>query len=115
VIAGSVFTSYLQKLPFEKKVQVYPNNNAVVIAVLSRQVDATMVWTASGPAVKKLFPKAPIHFGPALWHVPIGMMVREDNNTTRLAINAALARATNAGTYAAISRRYFGQDVGCKA
>lgn len=115
VIAGSIMTSYVQKLPFEKKVNVYPNNNEVVIAVFSRAVDATIVYSVSEQVVKKLYPKAPVHFSPELWSVPIGMMVREDNDSTRLALNAGLSKAVQSGTYAGLSTRYFGKDVRCKS
>ncbi|MDB5044412.1 MAG: amino acid transporter substrate-binding protein [Deinococcus sp.] len=114
VIAGSIMTSYVQKLPFEKQVNVYPSNNDVVMAVFSRAVDATVAYSVAEGMVKKLYPKANIHFGPELWSVPIGMMVRQDNNSTRLALNASLNKFQQGPAYAALSTKYFGRDLRCK-
>lgn len=114
VIAGSIMTSYAQKLPFQKQVNVYPSNSDVVLAIFSRAVDATLVYSVSEPIVKRLYPKANLHFGPELWSVPIGMMVDSASDTTRLALNESLGRLMQNGTYAALSKKYFGKDVRCK-
>lgn len=112
--AGSIMQSYVQKLPFEKKVNVYPSHNDVIYAVISRAVDATFAYTVMQPAVKQLFPKANIHFGPELWSVPIGMMLREDNTTLRAALNEALGRYMGSNSYAFLTQKYFRKDVRCK-
>ncbi|SMB93764.1 substrate-binding periplasmic protein [Deinococcus hopiensis] len=114
VIAGSIMTSYVQKLPFQKQVNVYPSNNDVVIAIFSKAVDATIAYSVSEPIVKKLYPKAPVHFSPELWTVPVGMMLNEQDDSTRLALNASLRKLQQSGTYAQISQKYFGKDVRCK-
>lgn len=114
VIAGSIMTSYVQKLPFDKKVNVYPSNNDVVLAVFSKAVDATVAYSVAEGMVKKLYPKANVHFGPELWSVPIGMMLREDNDSTRLALNASLVKFQQGAGYAALSNKYFGKDLRCK-
>lgn len=113
--AGSIMHSYVQKLPFEKKVNVYPSTGDVLYAVISRAVDATFAYTIMQPAAKKLFPKATLYFGPELWSVPIGMMVREDNSSTRLALNEALGRYMQGNAYAFLSQKYFRKDVRCKS
>lgn len=114
VIAGSIFTSYIQKLPFDKQVNVYPTNNDVVLAVFSKQVDATLAWTASEGIVKKLYPKAALYFSASLFSVPIGMMVSETNNSTRFALNTSLNRMLRNGSHLALSMKYFGSDMRCK-
>lgn len=113
--AGSVMQAYVQKLPFEKKVNVYPTTNDVVYAVISRAADATFAYTVMQPAFQKMMPKAALTFGPELWSVPIGLMVREDNTSTRLALNASLGRLMQKGTYAALSLKHFGRDMRCKS
>ncbi|ANE43924.1 substrate-binding periplasmic protein [Deinococcus puniceus] len=115
VIAGSIMTSYVQKLPFDKKVNVYPSNNDVVMAVFSKAVDATVAYSVAEGMVKTLYPKANIHFGPPLWSVPIGMMVREDNDSTRFALNLGLIKMQRSSAYAALSTKYFGKDLRCKS
>ncbi|UQN06561.1 ABC transporter substrate-binding protein [Deinococcus sp. QL22] len=115
VIAGSIMTSYVQKLPFDKKVNVYPSNNDVVIAVFSKAVDATVAYSVAEGMVKKLYPKANVHFGPELWSVPIGMMLREDNDSTRFALNLGLIKMQRTSAYTALSTKYFGKDLRCKS
>ncbi|WP_102127342.1 ABC transporter substrate-binding protein [Deinococcus planocerae] len=115
VSAGSIMQAYAQKLPFEKRVNVYATSNDLMFAVLSRAVDATFVYSVMEPGLKKTFPKANIHLGPELWSVPTGIMLREDNDSTRLALNAGLGRVMQGGAYAALSQKYFGKDVRCKS
>ncbi|MEF2279143.1 ABC transporter substrate-binding protein [Deinococcus sp. YIM 134068] len=92
VSAGSVMQAYVQKFPFEKRVTVYSTNEELTMAVLTRNVDATFVYSAMQLALKRQFPKVPVNFGPELWSVPIGMMLGEDSDSTRLALNASLDR-----------------------
>lgn len=113
VSAGSVMQAYVQKLPFEKKVNVYPTVNDVVYAVISRSADATFAYRVMEPAFKKMLPKANLSFGLELWSVPIGIMVRQEDDSTRLALNAGLARFMQSGGYAALSLRHFGRDMRC--
>jgi len=112
--SGSIMHSYVQKLPFEKQVNVYPTSGDVIYAVISKAVDATFAYTVMQPAVKRMFPKAEVYFGPELWSVPIGMMVREDNVTTRLALNAGISKYLQTNSYAFLTARHFGKDVRCK-
>ncbi|MFC4424960.1 substrate-binding periplasmic protein [Deinococcus navajonensis] len=112
--ADSIMQSYVQKLPFEKKVTVYSTSKELIYAVISRQVDATFAYSIMEPGVKAAFPKANISFGPELWRVPIGLMVREDNVTTRTALNGALAKYMAGNSYAFLSQKYFKEDVRCR-
>ena len=75
------------------------------------------LWTRRWPKalaegmVKKLYPKANVHFGPELWSVPIGMMLREDNDSTRLALNASLVKFQQGAGYTALSNKYSGRSA----
>ncbi|GBF03964.1 amino acid ABC transporter substrate-binding protein [Deinococcus aerius] len=113
--AGSIMHSFVQKLPFEKKVNVYATSGDVMYAVISRAVDATFAYTIMQPFVKRMFPKADMHFGPELWSVPIGMMLHEDNVTTRAALNEAMTRYMGTNGYAFLTQKYFRKDVRCKS
>lgn len=115
VSTGSLMHSYVQKLPFEKKVNVYPSTGELLYAVISRAVDASFAYTIMQPAAKKIYPKATFYFGPELWSVPLGMMVREDNTSTRLALNEALSRYMQGNAYAFLSQKHFRKDVRCKS
>lgn len=112
--AGSLMHSYVQKLPFEKQVKVYKSNGDLMFAVISRAVDATFAYTVMEPAAKRNFPKIKIHFGPELWSVPLGFMVREDNDQARLALNSAIQAYFSTNSYAFLSSKHFGKDVRCK-
>ncbi|MPY65393.1 amino acid ABC transporter substrate-binding protein [Deinococcus sp. SDU3-2] len=112
--AGSVMHSYVQKLPFEKHVKVYKSTGDLMYAVISKAVDASFAYTVMEPAAKRTFPKVKLHFGPELWSVPIGFMVREDNDSTRLALNAAIQNYFATNSYAFLSAKHFGKDVRCK-
>lgn len=87
----------------------------LVYAVISRQVDATFAYSILETGIKAAFPKANIFFGPELWRVPIGLMVREDSVTTRTALNGALARYLGSNSYAFLSQQYFKEDVRCRS
>ena len=112
--AGSIMHSYVQKLPFEKQVKVYKSTGDVLFAVLSKAVDATFAYTVMEPAIKRNYPKVKVHFGPELWSVPLGYMVREDNDQARLALNSAIQAYFSTNSYAFLSSKHFGKDVRCK-
>lgn len=115
VSAGSIMHSYVQKLPFEKQVKVYKSTGDLIFAVVTKAVDATFAYTMMEAATKRTFPKIKMYFGPELWSVPIGFMVREDNDSTRLALNAALQNYLGTTSYAFLSSKHFGKDVRCKS
>ena len=66
------------------------------------------------PAARRTFPKIKIHFGPELWSVPLGYIVREDNDQARLALNSAIQAYFSTNSYAFLSSKHFGKDVRCK-
>ncbi|GGK18599.1 amino acid ABC transporter substrate-binding protein [Deinococcus malanensis] len=113
--AGSIMQTYVQKLPFEKKVTVFNSTKELIFAVIAKQVDATFAYTIMGPGLKSMYPKAPINFGPELWRVPIGIMTAEDNITTRTTLNAAITKYLQSNSYAFLSQRYFKEDVRCRS
>ncbi|MBB5233207.1 substrate-binding periplasmic protein [Deinococcus budaensis] len=115
VPSGSIMHSYVQKLPFEKKVNIYPSTGDVIYAVISKAVDATFAYTVMAPAAKRMFPKATFSFGPELWSVPLGMMVREDNTSTRAALNTGITRYLQTNSYAFLTAKHFSKDVRCKS
>ena len=112
--SGSIMQSFVQKLPFEKKVSVVPTSQDVMFSMISGQADATFMYSAMQPAIKQMFPKATLYFGPELWSVPQGLMIHEDATALRLRLNAGIQRLLGNGKYAAISTKYFGKDVRCK-
>ncbi|WP_420595278.1 ABC transporter substrate-binding protein [Deinococcus sp.] len=116
VLSGSTIQSFVQKLPFEKKTKVYATTNDLIFAVGTGQVDATLGYYLMSPAIAKIYPKAGVHFGPVQWSIPVGAMLAEDgDDSLRLSLNAALAKAMNDGRYEQLSVKYFSIDVRCRA
>lgn len=114
VSAGTVMQAYVHKFPFEKRVTVSSTNDDLIMGVLTRNVDATFAYSAMELAVRRQFPRVPVHFGPELWSVPLGLMLRQDNDSTRLALNASLDRLARAPASTALMTKYFGKDMRCK-
>lgn len=114
VSAGTVMQAYVQKFPFEKRVLVFPTSEDLMMGVLTRNVDATFAYSAMQLAIRRQFPKVSVHFGPELWSVPIGLMLREDNDSTRAALNTSLERLVGTPAYSALMTKYFGKDMRCK-
>ena len=112
--SGSIMQSFVQKLPFDKKVSVVPTSQDVMFSMISGQADATFMYSAMQPAIKQMFSKATLYFGPELWSVPQGLMIHEDATALRLRLNAGIQRLLGNGKYATISTKYFGKDVRCK-
>lgn len=92
VLSGSTIQSFVQKLPFPKRAQVFPTANAVIYAVATGQVDASLACQLMEPVMAKLYPKSGVHFGPVQWSIPVGAMLPEHASSLRLALNGALAK-----------------------
>ncbi|GMA14544.1 amino acid ABC transporter substrate-binding protein [Deinococcus metallilatus] len=111
--AGSTYFGFLRKLPFQKTVQVYPSSQAAIQAVATGQVDAIATDRFAALDALKTFPKAKLVVGDTLWKEQIGMAFAKGNDDLRQAVNTALKQIVQDGTYAKLSRQYFGQDIGC--
>ncbi|WP_161881472.1 substrate-binding periplasmic protein [Deinococcus alpinitundrae] len=115
VLSGSTIQAFVQKLPFPKRAQVFPTANAVIYAVATGQVDASLAYQLMEPVMAKLYPKSGVHFGPVQWSIPVGAMLPDRASSLRLALNGALAKTMRDGRYEQLSTRYFGTDLRCKA
>lgn len=114
VVSGTLAQAFVQKLRFEKTVNVYPTYKDMMFAMLSGTNDATFTYTVLQGPLKRFVPKEEIYFGPQLWSIPMGMMVQQGNHTTRRALNQALAKFMKSGAYLDLSQKYFATDVRCK-
>ncbi|WP_293913147.1 ABC transporter substrate-binding protein [Deinococcus sp.] len=115
VISGSTVQSYVQKLPFAKKTNVYTNTNDLTLALADGQIDATLVYGMMAPALAKMYPKLKVSFGPTQWSVPVGAKLPVDQGALRLALNGRLARVMRDGRFEKLSTKYFGADLRCKS
>lgn len=111
--AGSTYFGFLRKLPFEKSVEVYASSQAAIQAVATGKVQAIATDRFAALDALKVFSKANLVVGETLWKERIGMAFAKGNNELRQAVNVALKQVVQDGSHAALSRKYFGQDIGC--
>ncbi|ACO47918.1 ABC transporter substrate-binding protein [Deinococcus deserti] len=111
--AGSTYFSFLRKLPFDKSVQVYNSSLAVTTAVATGQVAAIVTDRFAAIEAQKTFPKAGLVLGETLWKEQIAMAFAKGNTELKTAVNAALHQVETNGGSAQLSRKYFGQNIGC--
>lgn len=111
--AGSTYFGFLRKLPFQKSVQVFSSSQAAIQAVATGQVDAIATDRLAALSALKTFPGARLTLGDTLWKEQVGLALTKGNTDLRQAVNSSLKQLVQDGTYAKLSRKYFGQDIGC--
>jgi polar amino acid transport system substrate-binding protein len=117
VVAVQTGTTYLEsvkKLPGIKEVKNFPKDADARSALVSGRVDA---WVTDRFVVKQVFASAPapgMQAGDMVFVEPIAAAVAKGNSTLATAYNKALADVMADGSYATLSKKYFGEDVRCK-
>ena len=111
--SGSTYFSYLKKLPFQKSVQLFPGSDAAIQALAFGKVNAVVTDRFAALTAIKTYPKANLVLGEQLWKEEIGTAVSKGNGTLLAALNGALNTVLQDGQYAALSKKYFAQDVRC--
>ncbi|MFC4455449.1 ABC transporter substrate-binding protein [Deinococcus sonorensis] len=111
--SGSTYFGFLQKLPLRKTVQVYPSSDAAIQAVATGQVDAIATDRFAALGAVKTYSKANLIIGETLWKEQIAVAYQKGNSELRQAVNGALSQLIRDGSYAALSKRYFGTNIGC--
>ncbi|MBI3898249.1 MAG: amino acid ABC transporter substrate-binding protein [Gammaproteobacteria bacterium] len=115
-VAAQTGTSYLealQKIPGINAVKNFPKDTDAQSALMSGRVDA---WVTdkfvAKPAVASN-PKANLKIGDFVVVERVAAAVKKGNNSLAQAYNEALKQVMADGTYAAISKKYFDEDVRC--
>ena len=117
VVAVQTGTTYLEsvkKLPGIKEVKNFPKDTDARSALLSGRVDA---WVTDRFVVKQAFANAPaagMAAGDMVFIEQIAAAVAKGNSSLAAAYNKALAEVMADGSYATLSKKYFGEDVRCK-
>lgn len=114
VVAVQVGTTYLtsvQKLPGVRAL-VVPKDTDAQTALLSGKAAAWVGDKFSGLALIQS-QKGRLQQGSTLFSEEVGMAVKKGNTSLLKELNASLAKSMQNGSYAALSKRYFGQDVRC--
>lgn len=115
-VAVQVGTTYLEnvrKVPGVGDVKTFPKDTDAQAALMAGRVDAWVGDKFTGLDLIKA-QKGKVVQGDLLFREKIGMAVKKGNTTLLKALNDALAKSQADGTYAKISRSYFGQDVRCR-
>ena len=117
VVAVQTGTSYLdhvKKVPGVKEVKNFPTDEAARSALGSKRVDA---WVTDRFVAKEMLAKAPkagFQTGDMLFIEQVAAAVSKGNTQLADAYNKAFKELVADGTIAAISNKYFQEDVTCK-
>ncbi len=111
--SGSTYFSYLKKLPFQKSVQVYSGSDEAIKALAFGKVKAVVTDRFAALAAIKAYPGAKLLMGEQLWKEEIAVATSKNNTELKDALNGALNTLFRNGQYAALSQKYFAQDIRC--
>lgn len=117
VVAVQTGTTYLEsvkRVPGVKEVKNFPKDTDARSALLSNRVD---VWVSDRFVVKQAVSAAPnagLKVGDLVFVERIAAAVAKGNQSLAAGYNKALAEVMADGSYAALSKKYFNEDVRCK-
>lgn len=116
VVAVQTGTSYLenvQKLPAIKEMKNFPTDMDARSALNSRRVDAWVTDRFVAKTVAQKNPGAGLLLGEMLFIERVAAAVAKGNQSLAGGWNKALAEVMADGSYAAVSQKYFNEDVRC--
>jgi polar amino acid transport system substrate-binding protein len=114
VQTGTTYLDNVKKLAGVKEVKNFPQDTDARAALLTGRVDA---WVTDRFVAKQALdanPNAGMKMGDFLFIERIASAVAKGNTSLAGEINKALAAIQADGTYAAISKKWFGEDIRCK-
>lgn len=117
VVAVQTGTSYLEnvkKLSAIKEMKNFPTDVDARSALNSRRVDAWVTDRFVAKAVAEKNPGAGFKLGDMLFIERIASAVAKGNSSLAAGWNKALGEVMADGSYAALSKKYFNEDVRCQ-
>jgi polar amino acid transport system substrate-binding protein len=114
VQVGTTYLRHLKNIPGVKDVKTYPKDTDSLQNLLAGRVDAWITDKFVGIQGQKSNPGAHINQGEMLFQEKVAMAIAKGNNSLREKLNEGLAKILKDGTYAAISKKYFNEDIRCK-
>ena len=117
VVSVQTGTSYLEsvrKLPGIKEVKNFPKDTDARAALLNQRVDAWVTDRFVAKQAISLAPNAGMKAGDMVFVERVAAAVAKGNQSLAAAYNTALAEVMADGSYAALSKKYFNEDVRCK-
>jgi polar amino acid transport system substrate-binding protein len=114
VQTGTTYYDNAKKLPL-KDVRNFPQDNSARAALETGHVDAWVTDKFVGKASLAATPATPLKMGDFLFTEKIAAAVGKGNTGLVTEVNRALAAIMADGTYAAISKKWFNEDIRCKS
>jgi polar amino acid transport system substrate-binding protein len=114
VQTGSTYVDTLKKLGSAKELKTFPQDTDARNALTARRVD---IWVTDHFVAKQVAaanPSLNLNLGRMISIDRIAAAVAKGNAPLAHAYNAALAESLRDGTYAALSKRLFNDDIRCK-
>ena len=113
VQTGTTYYDNAKKLPV-KDVRNFPQDNSARAALETGHVDAWVTDKFVGKASLAATPATALKMGDFLFTEKIAAAVGKGNAGLVAEVNKALAAIMADGTYAAISKKWFNEDIRCK-
>ena len=113
VQTGTTYYENVKKLPV-KEVKSFPADSSARAALDTGHVDAWVTDKFVARESLAATPGTPDKMGDYLFVEKIGAAVAKGNTGLVTEVNKALAAIMADGTYAAISKKYFNEDIRCK-
>ncbi|HET6436581.1 MAG TPA: ABC transporter substrate-binding protein [Anaeromyxobacter sp.] len=114
VQTGTTYLENVQKLEGLKEVKNYPKDTDAHAALVAGRVDAWVTDKFVAKDALQADPKAGLHLGDFVFVERIASAIKKGNASLEAAVDKALAEILADGTYEAISRKYFGEDIRCR-
>lgn len=112
VVTGTTFEQKAREFPKVSEVKLYEDDNQTLQELDSGRVDAVITDRLVGlNGIKKGGYQNLQLAGDLLYQETIAVAFNLENQTLRQAVNRALEEVIADGTYAGISRKYFGRDI----
>ena len=112
--SGTTFLQNLEKVPGVKEVKAFPENRDGQSALIAGRVDAWVTDRFSARQALEANPRAGLREGDYLFIEKIAGAVKKNNTGLANAVNKAMAELMADGTYEALSKKYFNEDVRCR-
>jgi polar amino acid transport system substrate-binding protein len=114
VQTGTTYLENVQKLAKVKDVKNFPKDTDARTALVSGRVDAWVTDKFVAKAAVEAAPSAGLTIGDFVFIEHIAPAVKKGNTSLVEAINKALQEIMADGTYEALSKKYFNEDVRCR-
>jgi polar amino acid transport system substrate-binding protein len=114
VQTGTTYFESVKKLPGVKQVKNFPQDNDARTALQTGHVDAWVTDKFVAKAALDATPGSGLHLGDFLFVERVAAAVQKGNQPLADAIDQGLAAIQADGTYAALSQKWFHEDIRCK-